>query len=181
MKFTPTPLAGVMIVEPEPRHDERGFFARLWCAAEFANAGIHATFVQTNLSFNRQAGTLRGMHFQLAPHAETKLVRVSQGVIWDVALDLRPDSPTFGQWFGVELSSTNRRMLLIPEGFAHGFQTLEDNTEVNYQVSAYYEPKAGAGVRFDDPAFNITWPRPVSVISEQDRRWPLVSSEPRGT
>jgi dTDP-4-dehydrorhamnose 3,5-epimerase len=172
MIFTPTRLAGLWLVEIEPRADERGHFARTWCAREFAGHGLDTRLVQTSLSFNRRRGTLRGMHFQRPPHAEVKLVRCTRGAIWDVAIDLRPQSPTYGGWQGFELSAGNAAALYIPEGFAHGFQTLADESEVFYQMSAFYAPEAAAGVRYDDPAFGIDWPLPVASIAPRDAAWP---------
>lgn len=172
MIFLPTPLAGAMIVDVEPHTDERGAFARTFCASEFAQRGLCASFPQSSTSFNHKAGTLRGMHYQAAPHAEAKLVRVTAGAIFDVIVDLRDGSPTRCAWFGVELSAANRRALYIPESFAHGFQTLTDAAEVLYQISRSHVPDAARGVRWDDPAFGIAWPRAVSCISERDRRYP---------
>jgi dTDP-4-dehydrorhamnose 3,5-epimerase len=171
LKFTPTRIPGVWLVEPEPHADERGFFARLWDPAEFRDRGLNPNLAQVSVSFNRLAGTVRGMHWQAAPHEEAKLVRVTAGAVWDVALDLRPHSPTFRGWVGEELSAANRRMLYIPEGCAHGFQTLTDGAEVTYHISAAYEPAAGRGARYDDPAFGIAWPHRLSVIGERDRGW----------
>jgi dTDP-4-dehydrorhamnose 3,5-epimerase len=145
----------------------------VWAKDEFAEHGLVDRVVQMNLSYNRLAGTLRGMHFQHAPYAETKLVRCIRGAIYDVIIDLRPDSPTYKRWIGVTLTAANRLALYVPEGFAHGFQTLEDDTEVFYQVSQYYTPSAEGGVRYDDPAFGIEWPLPVTEMSEKDKRWPL--------
>ncbi|MEF3273702.1 MAG: dTDP-4-dehydrorhamnose 3,5-epimerase [Chloroflexus sp.] len=173
MRFIPTELKDAYIIELEPREDNRGFFARVWAKDEFAEHGLVDRVVQMNLSYNRVAGTLRGMHFQHAPYAETKLVRCIRGAIYDVIIDLRPESPTYKRWIGVKLTAANRLALYVPEGFAHGFQTLEDETEVFYQVSQYYTPSAEGGVRFDDPAFGIEWPLPVTEMSEKDRRWPL--------
>ncbi|WP_298819612.1 dTDP-4-dehydrorhamnose 3,5-epimerase [Chloroflexus sp.] len=173
MRFLPTELKDAYIIELEPREDNRGFFARVWAKDEFAEHGLVDRVVQMNLSYNRLAGTLRGMHFQHAPYAETKLVRCIRGAIYDVIIDLRPESPTYKRWIGVKLTAANRLALYVPEGFAHGFQTLEDETEVFYQVSQYYTPSAEGGVRFDDPAFGIEWPLPVTEMSEKDRRWPL--------
>ncbi|MGB9736934.1 MAG: dTDP-4-dehydrorhamnose 3,5-epimerase [Chloroflexus aggregans] len=173
MRFIPTELKDAHIIELEPREDNRGFFARVWSKDEFAEHGLVDRVVQMNLSYNRLAGTLRGMHFQHAPYAETKLVRCIRGAIYDVIIDLRPDSPTYKRWIGVTLTAANRLALYVPEGFAHGFQTLEDDTEVFYQVSQYYTPSAEGGVRFDDPAFSIKWPLPVTEMSEKDKRWPL--------
>jgi dTDP-4-dehydrorhamnose 3,5-epimerase len=167
-----TPLEGAYIVEPEPVVDERGFFARTFGVAELAAAGLDAEVSQCSLSFNRRAGTLRGMHYQQAPHAESKLVRCTAGVVYDVILDLRPESATFRRWFSVELSSENRLSLFIPKGFAHGFQTLTDAAEVYYQISVPYEPSAARGVRWNDPAFDIDWPEAKRVISERDASYP---------
>ena len=172
MIFTPTELPDVVVVDLEQREDERGFFARAWCAREFAEAGLSTELVQCNLSFNEQRGTLRGMHFQRAPHAEAKLVRCTRGAIYDVAVDLRPGSPTHGRWVGVELTAENRRALYVPEGCAHGYQTLADGTETFYQVSEWYTPQAEGGVRWDDPAFGIEWPLPDPVLSPKDASWP---------
>jgi dTDP-4-dehydrorhamnose 3,5-epimerase len=174
MRFTETKVAGAWLVEPELLADERGFFARTWCAEEFADHGLNPRLAQANISFNHRRGTLRGMHYQAEPHAEAKLVRCTQGAIFDVAVDLRPDSPTHRAWYGVELSADNRAMLYVPEGCAHGFLTLTDATEVAYQMSAPYAPGAGRGVRFDDPAFGIEWPGEVLVINERDRGYPDV-------
>jgi dTDP-4-dehydrorhamnose 3,5-epimerase len=175
MRFTETKVAGVFLIEPEPIADERGFFARTWCREEFADHGLTAELAQANISFNHRKGTLRGLHYQAAPHAEAKLVRVTRGAIWDLALDLRRDSPTYLAWFGAELSDANRHMLYVPEGCAHGFLTLTDDAEVAYQMSAPYAPKAARGVRFDDPAFGIEWPGEVVVINERDRSYPDVA------
>jgi len=172
MTFHPRDLHGVVEILPELRTDDRGFFARTWCSQEFQNAGLNPNVVQCSISFNLKKGTLRGMHYQAAPHAENKLVRCAMGAIYDVALDLRPESPTFKQWTAAVLTASNRHMLYIPEGCAHGFLTLEDNTEVLYQMSEYYHPEAARGVRWDDPAFNIDWPERVEVISERDRMYP---------
>lgn len=172
MIFTETPLGGAFMVEPERIHDERGFFARTWCRREFEARGLSPCFAQCNLSFNDKAGTLRGMHFQAAPHAEAKLIRCTRGSIHDVIIDLRPDSPTFKRHFGATLTFENHRMLYVPEGFAHGFFTLEDGTEVFYQMSDFYEPSCAQGVRWDDPNFGIRWPGEVRVISEKDRSYP---------
>ena len=172
MLFTQTGLVGVMLVEPEPVADERGFFARAWCRREFETQGMNPALAQCNISFNRRRGTLRGMHYQRAPHAEAKLVRCTRGAIFDVALDLRRSSVTFGLHCGVVLSADNHTMLYIPEGCAHGFLTMEDDTEVFYQMSQAYVPEAGAGVRFDDPAFGIRWPGEITVIAERDRSYP---------
>jgi dTDP-4-dehydrorhamnose 3,5-epimerase len=169
--FTETKLAGAYLIEPELLRDERGFFSRMWCQQEFAVRGLRAGFVQGNLSYSARAGTLRGMHYQVAPDAEVKLVRCTRGSIYDVIVDLRPASPTYRDWSGAELSAANYRMLYVPEGFAHGFQTLEDETEVSYEVSQFYRPGSEQGLRYDDPAFGIAWPIGVTVVSEKDRSW----------
>lgn len=175
MKFTKTSLADAVVIDLEKRGDARGFFARTFCAAEFGAAGLATEYVQANHSQNVAAGTLRGMHFQRAPHAEVKVVRCVKGAIHDVIVDLRPDSPTYRRWEGFDLDAEEGRMLYVPEGFAHGFQTLVDDSHVVYQVSHPYTPNAEGGVRWDDPAFGIAWPLPVSVISDKDAAWPLVA------
>lgn len=172
MIFTETELPGAYLIEIEQRIDERGFFARTWCRNEFEQHGLVANIVQVNMSSNHRQGTLRGMHYQRPPYAETKLIRCTKGAIYDVIIDLRPDSPTYLRWIGVELTDDNYRMLYVPEGFAHGFQTLADTTEVTYQVSAFYTPGAEGGARYNDPQFAINWPLPVAVISEKDATWP---------
>lgn len=172
MRFTETKVAGAFLIEPEPIADERGFFARTWCRSEFAEHGLNSELAQANISFNARKGTLRGLHYQAPPHAEAKLVRATGGAIWDLALDLRPDSPSYLAWFGTELSDANRAALYVPEGCAHGFLTLTDDAEVAYQMSAPYAPEAARGVRFDDPAFGISWPGEVVVINERDRTYP---------
>jgi len=172
MLFTPTPIEGVLIVDLEPITDDRGFFARLHCPEAFAAAGHRFTPLQTSLSHNSRAGTLRGMHYEASPYEEVKLVRVTRGRIFDVALDLRPDSPTFRQWTGMELSASNGRALLIGEGMAHGFITLQPETDVLYQINRIFEPGHGRGVRWDDPAFAIEWPVTPQVISERDAGYP---------
>ena len=176
MQFTKTSLADAMVIDLKKLGDERGFFARTFCAAEFAKAGLVTEFVQANHSHNVAAGTLRGMHFQRAPHGEVKLVRCVQGAIHDVIIDLRPESPTYRRWEGFDLDAETGRMLYVPAGFAHGFQTLRDDTHVTYQVSHPYTPAAEGGVRWDDPAFGIAWPLPVSVISPKDAAWPLLET-----
>jgi dTDP-4-dehydrorhamnose 3,5-epimerase len=178
MIFTETKLPGAYMIDVEKREDHRGFFARAWCQREFEAHLLVPRVVQANISFNKQKGTLRGMHYQLAPHAETKLVRCVRGALYDVIIDLRSDSSTYMQWLGVELTAENYRMLFVPEGFAHGFQTLVDNTEATYQVSQFYTPGAEGGVRYDDPAFGIEWPIDVQVISDKDRSWPNYSPGP---
>lgn len=172
MIFTETRLKGAFLIEPERLTDERGFFTRSWCQCEFETHGLNPKLVQCNISFNHKKGTLRGMHYQAAPCPEAKLVRCTMGAIYDVIIDLHPESPTFKQHFGVTLTAQNRTMLYIPEGFAHGFLTLEDETEVFYQMSEFYASEYARGVRWNDPAFNIPWPAEVKVISERDRTYP---------
>ncbi len=175
MKFTETPLRGAFVIDLEPQRDERGFFARTFCAAEFTKHGLDSKVVQCNLSSNLEAGTLRGMHFQQTPANEAKLVRCVRGAIYDVVVDLRPQSATYRRHFVVELSRENRRALFVPELFAHGFQTLTDHAEVEYQMSEFYTRGAAGGFRYDDAAFAIRWPLPVAVISPQDLAWPPFS------
>lgn len=173
MRFTETKLKGSYVIEPERFDDERGFFAPVYSAKDFAAHGINDRFVEGNLSFNRKRATLRGMHYQAAPHAQVKVVRCTLGAIFDVGIDLRPESPTFKQWVGVELTAQNRLSLLIPSGFAHGYLTLEDNTEVHYEVSNFYAPESSRGIRWDDPAFGIEWPCAGElVINDRDRTYP---------
>ncbi len=174
MRFQPTELSGAFIVEMESHEDSRGFFARTFCTNEFAEQGLVSTFVQCSVSFNRKRGTLRGMHYQLPPATEAKLVRCTAGSLYDVIVDLRPGSPTYLRHIGVELSARNRRALYVPEMFAHGFQSLEDETEVFYQISEFFVPDKSTGLRYDDPKLGIKWPLPVAVISEKDERWPLL-------
>jgi dTDP-4-dehydrorhamnose 3,5-epimerase len=176
MLFTETSLPGAYVIDLDRREDERGFFARAWCRREFETHGLDAELVQCNLSSNPRAGTLRGMHYQVPPDAETKLVRCVRGAIFDAIVDVRVDSSTFGEWLGVELSAENGRMLYVPEGFAHGFETLVDGTDVYYQVSAYYAPGAEQGLRWDDPAVAIEWPLPPTIISRKDASWPGLRS-----
>ena len=168
MKFIETPLAGAYVIELEKREDDRGFFARFFCEREFGKAGLETRFVQINNSLSRDQGTLRGMHYQLDPAAEVKVVRALRGGLWDAILDLRPGSTTFGGSFGAELTSENRRMMYVPRGFAHGFLTLEPDTEALYLVSAFYDPGRERGVRWNDPRFNIAWPAAPQVISDKD-------------
>ncbi len=172
MRFLPTPLAGVHIVEPEPVADARGIFVRTWCADEFAAAGLETAFVQCSTCYNPRSGTLRGMHYQAEPWAETRLVRCTAGAVWDVVLDLRRDSATFGRWHGVRLDAEGRRAVYIPPGCAHGFQTLTDHAEVFYHITPSFTPSAARGVRWDDPAFAIEWPLPVTLMSARDRELP---------
>jgi dTDP-4-dehydrorhamnose 3,5-epimerase len=171
--FKETKIDGVVVVELEERRDERGFFARAWCEREFAEQGLNPRVAQINLSHNRLKGTVRGMHYQNAPHQEAKLIRCVRGAIYDVAIDVRPESRSYGQWLATELTAENRRLLYVPEGCAHGFQTLKDDTEVLYQASEFYAPDAEAGFRWDDPAIGIEWPETAArVISDKDRSWP---------
>ncbi len=172
MIFRETALKGAYVIEPERKEDERGFFARTWCREEFAFHGLSTTLVQCNISYNHKRGTLRGMHFQKAPHAEVKLVRCTAGAIFDVIVDLRPSSSTYTKYVSVVLSSVNRHMLYIPEGMAHGFQTLEDSTEVFYQMSHRYEGSSAGGVRWNDPQFRIAWPPDMRIIAERDQQYP---------
>ncbi len=172
MIFTETPLKGSFIIDLVLKEDERGFFARSWCRNEFAARGLNTRLVQCNVSFNKKKGTLRGMHYQAAPHEEAKVVRCTMGSIYDVIVDLRPESPTYMRHTAVILSAANRRALYIPERFAHGFQTLEDNTEVFYLMSEFYAPECARGFRWDDPAFGIAWPEDARVISRKDRAYP---------
>ena len=173
MRFVPVELAGAFVVELEPIEDERGSFARTWCRDELAAQGLETELAQCSTSRNLRAGTLRGMHFQQAPHEEVKLVRCTRGAIFDVIVDLRPGSPTYAAWFGAELDAASGRGLYVPKGFAHGFQTLTDDTEVLYMISYPYVAEASTGVRWDDPAFGIVWPETrVRTLSARDRSWP---------
>ena len=172
MRFNTTTIPGVWQIEPERHVDQRGFFARTWCEREFADHGLPTHFVQCNVSYNEQRGTLRGMHYQAAPHGEGKLIRCTRGAIYDVALDVRPDSPTFSHWFAVELDEHTRDMLYIPPGVAHGFQALTDAAEVFYQMTEFHHPESARGIRWNDPAFGIEWPLPVTEMSDKDRRLP---------
>lgn len=172
MRFEEMPLPGAFVIDLEPREDARGFFARAFCVDEFAAHGLETTFVQMNNSLTHEPGTLRGMHYQLDPSAEVKVVRIVGGAVWDVVLDLRLGSPTYGRHFGVELSAANRRTLYVPRGFAHGFMTLEPETEALYLVSAFYDPERERGIRWDDPVFAIDWPREPGFVSDKDRNHP---------
>jgi dTDP-4-dehydrorhamnose 3,5-epimerase len=172
MKFIETRLPGAFIIEFEPVPDNRGWFARSFCSDEFAEHGLHNNFVQCNISYNLRRGTLRGMHYQVAPHTEAKLIRCVTGSIYDVIIDLRPQSGTHLQWQAFEMDRHNNCMLYVPEGFAHGFQTQEDNTEVFYQMSSAYEPSAASGIRWNDPLFAIDWPIPELIISDKDAMYP---------
>ena len=178
MIFRETPLPGAWVLTPERFEDERGFFARTYCRRDFEARGLDPEIAQCSVSSNHRRGTLRGLHFQIAPHEEVKLVRVTRGAVWDVIVDLRPDSPTFKQHVAVVLSAEEGNQLYIPKGMAHGFQTLEDATEVFYQISAFYAPEAARGYRWDDPAFAIPWPEPVTVMSEKDRSLPIFGETP---
>ena len=170
MQFDATPITGAVIIELTPLLDERGFFARSWCQGEFKAHGLETRIAQCNISYNARSGTLRGLHYQVAPSEEVKLVRCTRGAIHDVIVDLRPRSPSFKRWFAVELTASNRRMLYIPEGVAHGFVTLADDTEVFYQMSQPYDAACARGVRWDDPEFGIVWPVPIALMSERDRQ-----------
>jgi len=173
MRFIECGLADAVVIELEPHVDERGFFARSFCQREFEERGLNPCVAQCNVSYNRTRGTVRGMHYAAAPDAEAKLVRCTAGAIWDAIVDLRPASPTHLKWIAVELSAENRRMLYVPEGFGHGFQTLRDETEVSYQMSRFYVPEAARGFRYDDPRFGIDWPEPVTALSDNDAALPL--------
>jgi dTDP-4-dehydrorhamnose 3,5-epimerase len=179
MEFDETSLKGAFIVRVKKIEDDRGYFGRAWCCDEFLDHGLNPRMVQLNVGFSRLRGTVRGMHYQLRPHAEAKFIRCTRGAIFDVVIDLREDSPTFGQWHGEELTAENGMMIYAPEGFAHGYQTLLDDSEMYYFTSAAYAPKAAHGIRFDDPIVAIRWPLPVSLISEQDRNWPGLRDRPR--
>jgi dTDP-4-dehydrorhamnose 3,5-epimerase len=172
MIFHKTELEGAFVIDPQRLEDERGFFARTWCADEFRAHDLNTSLVQCNISFNTKRGTLRGMHYQAAPNEEAKLVRCTRGAIYDVIIDLRSGSPTFKRWLGVELTEDNYRMLYIPEGFAHGFLTMADASEVFYQMSQVYVPESARGVRWDDPAFGVRWPATPSIISAKDAQFP---------
>jgi dTDP-4-dehydrorhamnose 3,5-epimerase len=174
MQFITTNLAGAWVIEPQLHEDSRGLFARTYCSRGFREQGLVEAFVQCNTSWNARKGTIRGLHYQLPPRSEVKLVRCTQGALWDVIVDLRPDSPTYLEHVFVELTAENRLALYIPEMVAHGFQALEDGSEVFYQMSAFYTPELGKGLRYDDPKLGIEWPLPVASISEQDQAWPLL-------
>jgi len=174
MRFIETHIIDAKLIDPSPHSDDRGRFMRAWCVHEFAEHGLEFSPVQANMGFSVRKGTIRGMHFQEAPALEAKLVRCTRGVIFDVVLDLRPESASYGKWYGTELTSENGRMLYVPEHCAHGYQTLEECTEMYYMTSEFYTPSAVRGVRFNDPAFGIQWPLVATVVSEQDLNWPLV-------
>jgi dTDP-4-dehydrorhamnose 3,5-epimerase len=180
MTFTETSLRGAFVIEPDPHADARGLFARVWCRREFESCGLDTRIAQCSTSFNRRRGTLRGMHYQVAPAAETKLVRCTRGAIYDVIIDLRADSPTFTDHFAVVLTAANRKMVHVPAGFAHGFQTLEDDSEVFYQISEFHAPQHARGVRWDDPIFGIAWPDDERTIAERDRHYPDFRPHPGG-
>lgn len=169
-------LPGAYVIEPEKLGDERGYFARVWCKKELQQHGLKADLAQSNVGFSHRKGTLRGLHFQKAPHAEVKIVRCTRGAIFDVIVDLRPDSRTYKLWVGVELNDENSRMLYVPEGFAQGYMTLTDNTEMNYHTSDFYSAADASGIRYDDKAIGIRWPLIPTVISQQDRNWPLIEN-----
>lgn len=172
MIFTELDLPGAYVIDLEPHRDERGFFARTWCRREFWDHGLETRIAQCNLSYNRRRGTLRGMHYQAPPHGEAKLVRCVRGALLDVIVDLRPESDTYGSHEAVELSAENRRALYVPRGFAHGFQALEDDTEILYQMSEFHAPEHARGYRYDDPAFGIEWPVEPPVVKDRDLEWP---------
>jgi len=172
VQFIPAQLAGAYLIELEAYHDERGYFMRTWCRRELSEQGLNADLVQCSLSHNRRRGTVRGMHYQRPPHGETKIVRCSRGAIFDIIIDLRPDSPTHQRWQGFELTAENHRMLYIPPGMAHGFITLVDDSDVAYMMSDWHEPSSAAGVRWNDPQFDVRWPIPVAVIADRDKNYP---------
>lgn len=176
MIFKDTPISDAYIIEPEKISDHRGFFARIWCQDKLRKMGLKSELAQSNVGFSYQKGTLRGLHFQESPHAEVKIVRCSRGAIFDVIVDLRPESPSYKHWFGVELSDENCKMIYVPEGVAQGYITLADNTEIYYHTTEFYHPESASGVRFDDSEFGIVWPIEIAAISQQDREWPDYSS-----
>lgn len=178
MHFQQSKIPGLYVIEVEPHKDHRGFFARSWCQREFSAHGLNPRIAQISVAFTAKKGGLRGLHYQLSPHWEAKTVRCTRGKIFDVAVDLRPDSPTFCQWVGFELSADNHRTLHIPEGCAHGYQTLEHESEIQYLTTEFYAPEAARGRRYNDPAFGITWPLPVAAISDADRSWPDFEGQP---
>lgn len=180
MKFNSTPLHGAFTIDLEKRGDDRGFFARFFCEKEFAAAGLESRFVQINNSLTSKRGTLRGMHYQLPPDAEVKVVRCIKGSLFDVIVDLRPDSPSFKHWFGAEISAENRRMMYVPRGFAHGFVTLTDDAEAFYLASAFYSPENERGLRYNDPAIGIDWPTVPTETSEKDAQWPDLDTSVHG-
>jgi dTDP-4-dehydrorhamnose 3,5-epimerase len=177
MIFAATRLEGAWLIDIEPREDDRGFFARTWCRHELSAQGLDTEIAQESVSYNRHRGTVRGLHFQRSPHEETKIVRCTRGAIFDVIVDLRSHSATYLRWQGFELTAENRRALYIPKGFAHGFQSLADDAEVAYQISEFYAPQTAGGCRYDDPAFGISWPLPVTVIGDRDLGWPAFEAD----
>lgn len=172
MKFTPTPVQGAFVIDVNRIGDSRGYFGRLWCEHEMREQGLVSDIKQSNVGFSPQAGTLRGLHYQTPPHQEVKIVRCTRGRVFDVVLDLRPESPTFKKWYGTELNPDNGSMLYVPKGCATGYLTLEDNSEIYYNTSEFYAPDAATGVRFDDPMFDIQWPGEITVMSDNDKNWP---------
>lgn len=181
LRFTELPVSGAFRIEPTLHADDRGSFARAWCRREFSRAGIEVEFVQANTARTREAGTIRGLHFQAPPHSEAKLFRCTGGAIYDVIVDVRPGSDTYGEWTGVELDPGEAAQVFVPAGCAHGYQTLEDGSEVFYLVSAYYAPEAERGIRYDDPTFGIEWPRAPTVVSDKDRSWPPFTGADAGS
>ena len=179
MRFTDTPVDGAYVIDVDRIGDSRGYFGRLWCANELAAKGLNPNIAQVNIGFSEQAGTLRGLHFQKSPHEEVKIVRCTRGSVFDVVVDLRPDSPTFKRWYGIELNPDNASMLYVPEGCATGYITLEKNSEIYYLTSDFYAPDAAFGVRYDDPAFDIQWPMAPTVLSDNDTSWPDFDSQER--
>ncbi|MBL8038296.1 MAG: dTDP-4-dehydrorhamnose 3,5-epimerase [Nitrospira sp.] len=175
MIFTEAALKGAFVIDPEPVSDERGMFARVWCEKELEMYGLSSRWVQASISVNRRKGTLRGMHYQVAPNEEVKLVRCTTGAIFDVIVDLRPTSPTYGQHVGLILTADSHRSLYIPKQFAHGFLTLQDNSEVSYHMSEFYAPSCARGIRWDDPQLHIQWPEPIVIVSEKDQQWPQLN------
>jgi len=175
MKFTPAPIQGAYIIDVNRFGDERGYFGRLWCQKEYEAHGLEAHICQSNIGVSKQAGTLRGLHYQKPPHQEVKIVRCSRGAIFDVIVDLRPESHTYKQWFGLELNEDNATMLYVPEGCATGYLTLVDNTEIYYHATEFYHPESATGVRYDDPAFGIQWPGEIKVLSDNDKKWPYLA------
>jgi dTDP-4-dehydrorhamnose 3,5-epimerase len=172
MIFHETGLDGAFVIEIEKWKDDRGFFSRLWCRKEYEDNGLNSSVAQINVGYSIKKGTLRGLHYQVAPHEEVKIIRCTKGAIYDVIVDLRPSSPTYMQWISKEISEDDRLMIYVPEGFAQGYITLTDNTEIYYQASQFFAPESARGIRYDDPAFGIRWPATVTVISDADRRWP---------
>ncbi|NNE35410.1 MAG: dTDP-4-dehydrorhamnose 3,5-epimerase [Rhodothermales bacterium] len=175
MKFEEMSISGVYVIKPSPVVDDRGFFARVWCQQELKDHGLVHSSVQVNAGFNTHAGTVRGLHFQRAPHEEVKIVRCIRGAVYDVIVDLRPGSPTYRKWLSRELTDENREMLYVPEGCAHGYQTLTDNSEIQYHTSEFYSPESATGVRYNDPLLSISWPREATMVSNQDQTWDLLA------